>query len=113
MLLCKGDQADRLMRLIESLEEDLEEEFGADTEKLRTVRLYMRCFKQFRDVTKACFGTKDLDPNYELLIYEFMGSIRTLEWKNIPLKFHLVESHIVSHQDVWRKVASWVFLRAG
>ena len=92
---CEGDQADRLMRMIESLEDDLEEEFGGDTEKLRTVRVYISCFKQFRAVTKACFGTSDLDPNYEHLIREFMGSIRSLGWKNIPLKFHLVESHIV------------------
>ena len=90
-----GDQADRLLRLIESLEECLEEKFGGDAEKLRTVRLYMRCFKQFREVSKACFGTKDLDPNYEQLIQEFMGSIRSLGWKNIPLKFHLVEAHAV------------------
>ena len=95
MVLFKGDQADRLMRLIESLEEVLEDEFGGDAEKLRTVCVYMRCFKQFRAVSKACFGTTDLDPNYEHLTQEFMGSIRTLGWKNIPLKFHLVESHIV------------------
>ena len=67
---CEGDQADRLMRMIESLEDDLEEEFGGDTEKLRTVRVYISCFKQFRAVTKACFGTSDLDPNYEHLIRE-------------------------------------------
>ena len=94
-MLLSGDQADRLLGLIESLEECLEETFGHDAEKLRTIRLYVRSFKQFRAVSKACFGTNDLDPNYEQLIQGFMGSIRSLGWKNIPLKFHLVESHAV------------------
>ena len=89
-----GDQADRLMMLIESLEDLLESEFQGDGEKLITVRLYMRCFKEFRAVTKACFGTKALDPTYEQLIADFMATVRSLGWKKIPLKFHLVERHI-------------------
>ena len=83
------------MRFIESLEECLQEEVAGDAEKLSTVQLYMLCFKQFRDVTKACFGSTYLDPNYAQLIQGFMGSIRTLGWKSIPLKFHLVERHAI------------------
>ena len=64
-----------------------------EAEKLDVALKFLATLKKFAKVVHACFGTRELDPNYEMYIKEFCESYRGLNI-SLPVKFHLVESHL-------------------
>ena len=87
-----GNNAERILDHIETLEARLNERFMHDEARLDLAQKFMDTFKAFRQVVHACFGCRRLDPEYEQHIAIFMETYRSLNI-SVPVKFHILEAH--------------------
>ena len=94
------EKAQNLKKYIGVQEEEVSKEISdvADT------------MEKFNEVVDACFGMK-LDPYYKHKIEEFCKKFRKLPGITFPIKFHLVEQHIVEfiemHGDGTQGLGVW------
>ena len=86
-----GNNAEKLLDKIESLEDHLTEMLVMDEDRLDMVKKFMNAFRAFRDVVHSCFGMT-LDPKYEENIQIFMAAYRELNI-SVPVKLHILEKH--------------------
>lgn len=86
----KGNMAKKLLKLSNNLSKFVDHEL--DEETVAKATPFMSALFQFNLVVEACFG-QDLDPCYPQLINDFMVTYRALGI-TIPLKVHLLESHL-------------------
>ena len=102
-----GNNAERLLDKVESLEESLEG-LIVEGEKLALARKFISVFKDFRAVVHSCFGMRDLDPNYEHYIDVFSKSYRALNI-SVTVKVHLVEAHLAEFLKFFGETTLWDF----
>ena len=87
----QGNQAEKIASCTASLE--VKFELDTESEIQTKAKPFIKALTLFNEVKKACFS-QELQDDYESVIMEFCLFYRSLQI-SIPLKVHILESHIV------------------